>query len=75
MGKKIALDVFRNLIFVTEGSCEWLMDDRALLIISIMAKKWFRKILFVFNLTGVMFYNNLYYFSGYFVSKQQNLNY
>ena len=29
------------------------MSDQALLIISIMTEKWFRKILFIFNLTGV----------------------
>ena len=51
MGKILVLDFFRNFIFFTEGSCEHIMNDQALLIISIMTEKWFRKI--VFNLTGV----------------------
>ena len=29
------------------------MNDQVLLIISIMTEKWFRKFLFIFNLTGV----------------------
>ena len=29
------------------------MNDQALLIISIMTEKWFRKIVFIFNLSGV----------------------
>ena len=53
MGKILVLDFFRNFIFFTEGSCEQIMNDQALLIISIMAEKWFRKILFIFNLTRV----------------------
>ena len=32
------------------------MNDQALLIISIMTEKWFRKFLFIFNLTGVYYH-------------------
>ena len=53
MEKILVLDFFRNFIFFTEGSCEWIMNDQAVLMISIMTEKWFRKILFIFNLTGV----------------------
>ena len=36
--KILVLDCFRNFIFFTEGSCELIMNDQALLIISIMTE-------------------------------------
>ena len=51
--KSFIIDFSQNFIFFTGGPCEDVMNDHVLLNISTITGKWFRKLVFNFNLTDV----------------------